>query len=91
MANEVMPPAASLFTNENPSIELHAADLGIADLVAGVRGGTLDAAVTRPPLVDDLHSDLLGSEGVVIALPEQTRVGPQEISAVGRSCRPTGG
>jgi DNA-binding transcriptional LysR family regulator len=69
LANEVMPPVVSLFTNANPGVELHTADLGIADLVAGVRGGTLDAAVTRPPLVDDLHSDLLGSEGVVIALP----------------------
>ena len=59
MANEVMPPVVSLFTKENPGIELHTADLGIADLVAGVRAGTLDAAVTRPPLVDDLHSDLL--------------------------------
>lgn len=69
LANEVMPPVVSLFAESNPGIELHTADLGIADLVAGVRGGTLDAAVTRPPLVDDLHSDLLGSEGVVIALP----------------------
>jgi DNA-binding transcriptional LysR family regulator len=69
MANEVMPPVVSLFTRENPTVELHTADLGIGELVAGVRAGTLDAAVTRPPLVDDLHSDLLGSEGVVIALP----------------------
>jgi DNA-binding transcriptional LysR family regulator len=71
MANEVMPPVVSLFTKQSPGIELHTADLGIADLVAGVRGGTLDAAVTRPPLIEDLHSDLLGSEGVVIALPNR--------------------
>jgi DNA-binding transcriptional LysR family regulator len=69
LANEVMPPVVSLFASAQPSVELQTADLAIADLVAGVRGGTLDAAVTRPPLVDDLHSDLLGSEGVVIALP----------------------
>ncbi|KWX57327.1 LysR family transcriptional regulator [Mycobacterium sp. NAZ190054] len=69
LANEVMPPVVSLFTKANPSVDLHTADLGIADLVAGVRSGALDAAVSRPPLVDDLHSDLLGSEGVMIALP----------------------
>jgi DNA-binding transcriptional LysR family regulator len=69
LANEVMPPVVNLFGRANPSVDLQTADLGIADLVAGVRGGTLDAAVTRPPLVDDLHTDLLGSEGVVVALP----------------------
>ncbi len=47
---------------------------GIAQPVAGVRGGTLDAAITRPPLVDDLDSDMLGSEGVVIALPDGHRL-----------------
>jgi hypothetical protein len=31
--------------------------------------GDLDAAISRPPLVDDLDSDQLGAEGVVIALP----------------------
>jgi DNA-binding transcriptional LysR family regulator len=70
LANEVMPPVISLFAQRHPAIELHPADLPIADIVAGVRGGTLDAAISRPPLVDDLDSDLLGSEGVVIALPE---------------------
>lgn len=74
LANEVMPPVVSFFTEAHPSVDLQTADLGIADLVAGVRGGTLDAAVSRPPLVDDLHSDLLGSEGVVIALPTAHRL-----------------
>lgn len=69
LANEVMPPVVSLFTQHHPTVELQIADLPIAELVAGVRSGTLDAAVSRPPLVDDLNSDLLGSEGVVIALP----------------------
>lgn len=70
LTNEVVPPIVSLFAGRHPAIELHTADLPIAELVAAVRGGTLDAAVTRPPLVDDLDSDLLGSEGVVIALPD---------------------
>jgi DNA-binding transcriptional LysR family regulator len=74
LANEVMPPVVSLFARRHPTIELDTADLPISELVAGVRGGTLDAAISRPPLVDDLNSDLLGSEGVVIALPEGHRL-----------------
>lgn len=74
LANEVMPPVVSLFAKRHPAIELHTADLPIADLVARVRDGTLDAAISRPPLVDDLRSDLLGSEGVVIALPDGHRL-----------------
>lgn len=70
LANEVMPPVVSLLAQRHPAIELHTADLPIAELVAGVRGGTLDAAISRPPLIEDLDSDLLGSEGVVIALPD---------------------
>ena len=91
MANEVMPPVVSLFTNENPGIELHAADLGIADLVAGVRarhagcGG--HPATTRRRSAQRL-ARIRGSGDCAT---ERTRVGPQEISAVGRSCRPTVG
>jgi DNA-binding transcriptional LysR family regulator len=69
LANEVMPPVVRLLAQQHPATELHTADLPIAELVAGVRGGTLDAAISRPPLIEDLDSDLLGSEGVVIALP----------------------
>lgn len=74
LTNDVMPPVVSRFTERHPTIELHTADLPIGELVAGVRGGTLDAAISRPPLVDDLDSDLLGSEGVVIALPDGHRL-----------------
>lgn len=74
LANEVMPPVVRLFTGRHPGIELHTADLPIAQLVAGVRGGTLDAALSRPPLVDDLDADLLGSEGVMIAVPAGHRL-----------------
>jgi DNA-binding transcriptional LysR family regulator len=70
LANEVMPPVVRLFAERHPRTELRTADLPIGPLVAGLRGGTLDVAVSRPPLVDDLHADLLGSEAVVVALPE---------------------
>ncbi|ASR39248.1 LysR family transcriptional regulator [Prauserella marina] len=74
LANEVMPPVVNVFAQRHPAVELNTEDLPIAELVAGVRGGTLDAAITRPPLVEDLNSDLLGSEGVVIALPDGHRL-----------------
>lgn len=74
MANEVMPPVVRRFGERHPRTRLHAADLPIGPLVASVRGATLDVAldvaVSRPPLVNDLSTDLLGSEAVVVALPE---------------------
>lgn len=50
LANDVMPPVVSRFTERHPTIELHTADLPIGELVTAVRGGTLDAAISRPPL-----------------------------------------
>jgi DNA-binding transcriptional LysR family regulator len=74
LANEVMPPLVRLLAERRPDIELHTEDLSIAVLVAGVRDGTLDAAITRPPLIDDLHAEVLGSEPVVLALPPGHRL-----------------
>lgn len=73
LANESMPAVVSGLAERHPAVQLHTADLSIAELVAGVRSGSLDGAISRPPLIDDLYSDLLGSEGVVIALPEDHR------------------
>jgi DNA-binding transcriptional LysR family regulator len=74
LANEVMPPLVRLLAERRPDIELHTEDLPIAALVAGVRDGSLDAAITRPPLIDDLDAEVLGSEAVVIALPPGHRL-----------------
>jgi DNA-binding transcriptional LysR family regulator len=74
LANEVMPPLVRLLAERRPDIELHTEDLPIATLVAGVRDGSLDAAITRPPLVDDLDTEVLGSEPVVVALPPGHRL-----------------
>jgi DNA-binding transcriptional LysR family regulator len=74
LANEAMPPVVRLFAQRHPAVELHTEDLSISDLVAGLRSGALDVAISRPALVEDLNSDLLGSEGVVIALPEGHRL-----------------
>ena len=48
MANEVMPPVVRLFGERHPHTRLHAADLPIGPLVAGVRGATLDVALDSP-------------------------------------------
>ena len=70
LANEVMPPVIRLLAEHHPSVALETETLPIAELVAAVRSGRLDAAITRPPLVDDLDAEPLGSEPVVIALPD---------------------
>ena len=69
LANEVMPPVLRLIGERHPDLVLDAEDLSIAQLVAGIREGHLDAAVSRPPLVDDLDARFIGSEPVLIALP----------------------
>jgi len=74
LANEVMPPVLRLLAERHPDLTLHAEDLSIGQLVAGVREGRLDAAVSRPPLVDDVSERIIGSEPVVVALPEGHRL-----------------
>lgn len=74
LANEVMPPVVRLLAERHPGVALHSEDLAIAGLVAGVRAGRHDAAITRPPLVDDLAAEPVGSEPVVVALPDGHRL-----------------
>jgi DNA-binding transcriptional LysR family regulator len=74
LANEVMPPVVRLLAERHPDLTLHTEDLSIGQLVAGMREGRLDAAVSRPPLIDDLPARPIGSEPVVIALPEEHRL-----------------
>ena len=64
LANELMPPLVRLLAERQPDIDLHTEDLPIAAIVAGVREGSLDAAISRPRLVDDLDTEVLGSEPV---------------------------
>ncbi len=42
----------------------------IAAIVAGIRDGSLDAGLSRPPLVDDLETDEILREPVAAVLPE---------------------
>jgi DNA-binding transcriptional LysR family regulator len=74
LANEVMPPVVRLLSARHPDLTLHTEDLSVGQLVTGVREGTLDAAVSRPPLIEDLPARQIGSEPVVIAVPEGHRL-----------------
>ena len=70
VANHLMPPLVRSFRERHPGVALHTEDVTIAALVAGVREGSLDAGISRPPLVDDLESELIVSEPVAAVLPE---------------------
>jgi DNA-binding transcriptional LysR family regulator len=70
VANYLMPPVVRGFREGHPAVELRAGELPIAALVAGVREGTLDAGLSRPPLVEDLETDEILREPVAAVLPE---------------------
>lgn len=69
VANDLMPPVVRGFRERHPGIALETEESSIADLVAGLRAGRLDAALTRPPLVADLHAEELLREPVAAVLP----------------------
>jgi DNA-binding transcriptional LysR family regulator len=77
VANYFMPPVVRAFRERHPGVTLHTEDLPIAALVAGVRDGTLDAGLSRPPLVDDLATEVVLREPVAAVLPEGHRLAGQ--------------
>ena len=70
VANYLMPPVVRVFRERHPAIELRAEEMPIAAIVAGIRDGSLDAGLSRPPLVDDLETDEILREPVAAVLPE---------------------
>ena len=74
VANHFMAPVVRAFRERHPGVTLHTEDLPIAALVAGLRDGTLDAGVSRPPLVDDLATEVVLREPVAAVLPEGHRL-----------------
>lgn len=70
VANDFMPPVVRAFGERHPDVALTAEDTPIAALVAGLRDGRLDAALTRPPLVGDLATEVVHREPVAAVLPE---------------------
>jgi DNA-binding transcriptional LysR family regulator len=69
VANYMMPPVVRAFRARHPGVALRTREVSIAKLVAGLRDGELDAALTRPPLVDDLATEIVLEEPVAAVLP----------------------
>jgi DNA-binding transcriptional LysR family regulator len=74
VANDFMPPVVRAFAARHPGATLEAEDMPIAALVAGLREGRLDAALSRPPLVGDLATEVVLREPVAAVLPEGHRL-----------------
>jgi DNA-binding transcriptional LysR family regulator len=74
VANYAMPPVVRAFRSRHPDIALHTEDVSIARLVGGIREGGLDAGLSRPPLVDDLATEVVLREPVAAVLPEGHRL-----------------
>jgi DNA-binding transcriptional LysR family regulator len=70
VANYMMPPVVRAFSARDPGGTLATQEIPIARLVAGLRDGDLDAALTRPPLVDDLEPEVVLTEPVAAVLHE---------------------
>jgi DNA-binding transcriptional LysR family regulator len=78
VGNYVVPPLVRAFTTTYPNIALSTEDLPVAALVAGLRGGHLDAGLTRPPLIDDLATEVILTEPVAAVLPVGHRLATAE-------------
>jgi DNA-binding transcriptional LysR family regulator len=70
VANHLMPPLVRAFGERHPGIRLLPEDVTVAAMVRGLREGTLDAGLGRPPLVDDLESEVIMREPIAAVLPE---------------------
>jgi DNA-binding transcriptional LysR family regulator len=70
VANYVMPPVVRAFGERFPELALRPEDVTIADLVERLRRGDLDAGLSRPPLVDDLATEVVLREPVGAVVPE---------------------
>lgn len=69
-ANYLLPPVVRAARDQLPGLTLSTAEVSIAELVDGLRGGRFDAAFTRPPLVEDLAGRTLITEQVCAVLPD---------------------
>ncbi len=70
VANYMIPPIVRAFRERFPNVTVRTGELPIAGLVAGVRDGTLDAGLSRPPLVDDVDIEEILREPVAAVLPD---------------------
>ncbi|GAA0582067.1 LysR family transcriptional regulator [Paractinoplanes ferrugineus] len=73
-ANYMLPAIVRAVRARLPQVTVTTHDLAVADLVAGLRDGRLDAAFTRPPLVADLVTTTIADEPVCAVLPAGHRL-----------------
>ncbi|NKQ55287.1 LysR family transcriptional regulator [Amycolatopsis sp. K13G38] len=68
-AKQLLPPVLRAFRARCPDVDLAVEDVGISQLVTGLRAGRYDAGVTHPPLVEGLASRTLVTERMCAVLP----------------------
>jgi DNA-binding transcriptional LysR family regulator len=75
VANHLLPPVVRGLRRQAPELTVDTEELPIAQLVTRLRDGTLDAGLSRPPLVDDLVTEEIMREPVAAVLPAGHRLG----------------
>jgi DNA-binding transcriptional LysR family regulator len=78
VANHLLPPVVRRLKERSPELTIDTEELPIAQLVARLREGTLDAGLSRPPLVDDLVTEEIMREPVAAVLPTDHRLAAAE-------------
>jgi DNA-binding transcriptional LysR family regulator len=83
IANHLLPVVVRRFSEHVPDVELRTEELPIAALVQRLHEGSLDAGLSRAPLVDDLRTEDLMREPVAAVLPLGHRLAGAESLALG--------
>jgi DNA-binding transcriptional LysR family regulator len=83
IANHLLPVVVRRFSERVPDVELRTEELPIAALVQRLHEGSLDAGLSRAPLVDDLRTEDLMREPVAAVLPVGHRLAGAESLALG--------
>ena len=78
VANHLLPPIVRGLGELMPELAIDTEELPIAQLVGRLRDGTLDAGLSRPPLVDDLTAEEIMREPVAAVLPTDHRLAGAE-------------
>jgi DNA-binding transcriptional LysR family regulator len=74
VANHLLPPVVRGLSEHSPELIIETEELPIAQLVTRLRDRTLDAGLSRPPLVDDLMTEEVMREPVAAVLPTGHRL-----------------
>jgi len=74
VANHLLPPVVRGLRQPAPELMIETEELPIAQLVMRLRDRTLDAGLSRPPLVDDLVTEEIMREPVAAVLPTGHRL-----------------